>query len=51
MPSSSQPMVLMSSMSECDSTAFNEECLATTLDRKNKQNQCGNEETCFQNGM
>jgi len=41
----------MSSMSECDSTLFNEESLATTLESKNNKSQCGSEETSFQNGM
>lgn len=48
MPSSGQTMV---PMSECDSTVFSEGCLAATLDRKDKKDQCSSEETSFLNGM
>ena len=47
-PGSSQIMV---PMSEYDSTVFNEGYLATTLDRKDKNDQSCSKETSFLNGM
>ena len=38
-------------MSEYDTTEYSEGCLATTIDRKDKRDLYGSEETSFISGM